>query len=74
MECLKGSKINVHQDFKTQKPAWCGLDNAGHVAERVGFEPTVHRSAQRFSRPSDSTTLAPLRIFHNKLVEIVSYV
>ena len=38
-----------------------------HLAERVGFEPTVHRSAQRFSRPSDSTTLAPLRIFCNSL-------
>ena len=33
-----------------------------HLAERVGFEPTVHRGAQRFSRPSDSTTLAPLRV------------
>ena len=31
------------------------------VAERVGFEPTVPVKAQRFSRPSQSTTLAPLR-------------
>ena len=30
------------------------------VAERVGFEPTVRLHAQRFSRPSRSTTLAPL--------------
>src|SRR6185436_20262901 len=33
----------------------------GKVAERVGFEPTVRLHAQRFSRPSRSTTLAPLR-------------
>jgi hypothetical protein len=31
------------------------------MAERVGFEPTVPVRVQRFSRPSDSTTLAPLR-------------
>src|SRR4029453_16765862 len=31
------------------------------MAERVGFEPTVPGRAQRFSRPPDSTTLAPLR-------------
>ena len=31
------------------------------VAERVGFEPTVPVKVQRFSRPPDSTTLAPLR-------------
>ena len=31
------------------------------MAERVGFEPTVPVKAQRFSRPSQSTTLAPLR-------------
>ncbi len=30
------------------------------MAERVGFEPTVRRNAQRFSRPPQSTTLAPL--------------
>src|SRR5690242_15968635 len=30
------------------------------LAERVGFEPTVRLHAQRFSRPSRSTTLAPL--------------
>src|SRR5216684_9277937 len=33
----------------------------GKLAERVGFEPTVRLHAQRFSRPSRSTTLAPLR-------------
>src|SRR3569833_862799 len=31
------------------------------MAERVGFEPTGTVGAQRFSRPSQSTTLAPLR-------------
>ena len=30
------------------------------VAERVGFEPTVELPRLRFSRPSDSATLAPL--------------
>ena len=33
------------------------------LAERVGFEPTVPLRVQRFSRPPDSTTLAPLRIY-----------
>src|SRR5215510_7843635 len=32
------------------------------LAERVGFEPTVPVRVQRFSRPPDSATLAPLRI------------
>src|SRR6266404_2610249 len=32
------------------------------MAERVGFEPTVPLRVQRFSRPPDSTTLAPLRV------------
>src|SRR4051812_18268757 len=32
------------------------------MAERVGFEPTEPFRAQRFSRPPDSTTLAPLRL------------
>lgn len=31
------------------------------MAERVGFEPTVRLHGQRFSRPPQSTTLAPLR-------------
>ena len=31
------------------------------MAERVGFEPTVPFRVQRFSRPPDSATLAPLR-------------
>jgi hypothetical protein len=31
------------------------------LAERVGFEPTVRLPVQRFSRPSRSTTPAPLR-------------
>jgi hypothetical protein len=32
-----------------------------HLAERVGFEPTVPLRVQRFSRPSRSTAPAPLR-------------
>ena len=31
------------------------------LAEREGFEPSVRLPVQRFSRPSRSTTLAPLR-------------
>ena len=33
-----------------------------YLAERVGFEPTEPLRVQRFSRPPDSTTLAPLRM------------
>ena len=32
------------------------------MAERQGFEPWVGLRPQRFSKPSHSTTLAPLRI------------
>src|ERR1035441_2203129 len=32
------------------------------MAVRVGFEPTEESPPQRFSRPPDSTTLAPHRI------------
>ena len=32
-----------------------------HLAESVGFEPTVSRNPQRFSRPSHSSALAALR-------------
>ena len=31
------------------------------IAEREGFEPSVQLPIQRFSRPSHSTALAPLR-------------
>jgi hypothetical protein len=37
-----------------------GIKRRG-VAVRVGFEPTVPLRVQRFSRPPDSTTLAPHR-------------
>ncbi len=40
------------------------------VAERVGFEPTVELPRLRFSRPSDSATLAPLRIRAGKEVQL----
>src|SRR5690348_1091868 len=33
----------------------------GHLAERVGFEPTVPLRGRRFSRPVQSTALPPLR-------------
>jgi hypothetical protein len=38
------------------------------MAERVGFEPTVPVRVQRFSRPPDSATLAPLHINYFKLL------
>ena len=38
--------------------AW---NDAYSTAGREGFEPSVDRSPQRFSRPSHSTTLAPPR-------------
>ena len=43
------------------QPTDLALKHRQTVAERVGFEPTVRLPAQRFSRPSQSTTLAPLR-------------
>jgi hypothetical protein len=36
--------------------------NRNYLAEEVGFEPTVALRPQRFSRPSDSSTLALLRV------------
>src|ERR1700739_4674711 len=35
------------------------------VAVRVGFEPTEPAKVQRFSRPPDSTALAPHRLFQS---------
>src|SRR5216683_5643521 len=43
------------------RPDTAPSSNQHEMAERVGFEPTVRLHAQRFSRPSRSTTLAPLR-------------
>ena len=47
--------------------ARAGLESAEKkkkkLAVRVGFEPTEPAKVQRFSRPPDSTTLAPHRIF-----------
>ena len=40
------------------------------MAERVGFEPTVELPRLRFSRPSDSATLAPLRTRAGKEVQL----
>ena len=37
-------------------------------AEGVGFEPTVGLPPQRFSRPSQSSTLAPLRVTYAAVV------
>ena len=38
-----------------------GGSNVHHLAEGVGFEPTVRLHGLRFSRPARSTTLPPLR-------------
>ncbi|PIO47749.1 MAG: hypothetical protein CMR00_08650 [[Chlorobium] sp. 445] len=41
---------------------FCQRDFRVHArAERVGFEPTVVLRLHRFSRPTDSATLAPLQ-------------
>ena|GEM_PF-59579 len=40
------------------------------MAEREGFEPSVPETVQRFSRPSNSTTLAPL---HHASITVVGY-
>src|SRR5262249_39449969 len=50
-----GSRLYPNQDY--------GLRTHDSMAERVGFEPTVPLRVQRFSRPPDSTTLAPLRYY-----------
>jgi hypothetical protein len=52
------------QHFEMRKAPGCR--GAFSSAERVGFEPTVHLRAQRFSRPSHSTTLPPLRKCRDK--------
>ncbi len=73
---LHKTDINKGRPKNKKSPDFTGLFGLYGIvldyrsAERVGFEPTVHRSAQRFSRPSDSTTLAPLRIFCSNLADI----
>ena len=39
------------------------------MAERLGFEPRVHRNVHRFSRPTQSTTLASLRLVYRYICE-----
>src|SRR5262249_55372023 len=47
------------------------IENATVIlAVRVGFEPTVPVKVQRFSRPPDSTTLAPHRAVETRLLPI----
>src|SRR3990167_5063093 len=48
----------------TRNPPDC-TSRLNQMAERVGFEPTDRLPDQRFSRPSHSTTLAPLRRFQS---------
>ena len=45
------------QTLKKQEPAGAG----SFTAEREGFEPSMPLRAYRFSRPTHSTTLPPLR-------------
>src|SRR6476660_3020105 len=44
------------------------------MAERVGFEPTEPFRAQRFSRPPDSTTLAPLHLRELLILKVGTFV
>ena len=46
-------------EWSSKRPDWLTRVT---MAVRVGFEPTEPMKAQRFSRPPDSTTLAPHRI------------
>src|SRR5436305_1215110 len=51
-----GAGLGLFRPSRSSGESWVGQT----MAERVGFEPTVRLHAQRFSRPSQSTTLAPL--------------
>jgi hypothetical protein len=44
--------------------------NGAFSAERVGFEPTENLRLHRFSRPADSTTLAPFRVSEETEINI----
>src|SRR5689334_17499309 len=46
--------------------------NSGILAVRVGFEPTEPVKVQRFSRPPDSTTLAPHRMKSDECFLIIA--
>ena len=51
------------QKPKSNPPCW---EDCFFTAEREGFEPSVRINAQRFSRPPDSTTLAPLLVVQQR--------
>ncbi len=55
---------------KKTRTLTCCIDNifSRHLAERVGFEPTVPAKAQRFSRPPRSATLAPLQARWRRII------
>ena len=52
------ARIALTQVLKQQEPA----DAGSLSAERKGFEPLIPLRAYRFSRPTHSTALPPLRI------------
>ena len=56
---VKWLQAGVLGDLKTGEP----VALTHKMAVRVGFEPTEAARPQRFSRPPDSTTLAPHRVF-----------
>ena len=62
----KGLQIGSGTQLRTNAPSpqkredANPLKNCNVLAEREGFEPSVRLPVQRFSRPSHSTTLAPL--------------
>ena len=49
-----------------------GLLRLSNMAVRVGFEPTEESPPQRFSRPPDSTTLAPHRLGTGSVLSILN--
>ena len=57
-----GARNRPLRDANPSPIAWGRGSHNEHLAEGVGFEPTVGGlPLQRFSRPPDSTTLAPLQ-------------
>ena len=64
-EQIPDSTLKADSRFQTRRFRFRTPDSRlqTHLAERVGFEPTVPLRVQRFSRPPDSATLAPLRSY-----------
>ena len=58
VEILQAMSLHGKRSINHKSPIYGAFS-----AERVGFEPTENLRLHRFSRPADSTTLAPLQSF-----------